>query len=162
MFAYAIIFVYFSALMKKLLIGFFLLMWGFVLNGYGRVEAHAYRTGYPHASSDLSETADAGDYAPDGDLELSGLTLIHRPSTTDKTFIKIDGIEIREENEDEDGHSYNSFRRHLASSNYISSILLAQLLGYSFSSNKKKIAPFCKYFSYTSSDRYIAFLVFRI
>jgi len=142
--------------MKKLLIGFFLLMWGFFLNGHNRVEAHAYRAVSQHASSDLPETS-----APAGfDLEQSGITQIHRPSSSDKTVIKIDATEVREENEDEDGHNFNSFRRHLVNSNYTSSILLAQLLGYSFCSNK--VTPFCKYFSYTSSDRYLAFLVFRI
>jgi hypothetical protein len=143
--------------MKKLLIGFFLLMWGFFLNGHGRVEAHAYRTGLQHASTDAPEMGELTGC----DLEQRGLTLIHRPSTSDKAFIKIDATEVREENEDEDGHSYNSFKRHITSSNYTSSILLAQLLGYSSITNKKG-GPFCKYFSYTSSDRYLAFLVFRI
>jgi len=143
--------------MKKLLIGFFLLTWGFILNGHSRAEAHAYRAINQHASSDLPETSVPANF----DLEQSGLTQIHRPSSSDKAVIKIDVTEVREENEDEDGHSFNSFRRHLVSSNYTSSILLAQLLGYSLSSNKK-IVPFCKYFSYTSSDRYLAFLVFRI
>jgi hypothetical protein len=143
--------------MKKLLIGFFLLMWGFFLNGHGRVEAHVYRAAHQYASPDLPDT----DAPTVCDLEQGDITVIHRPSTSDKAFIKIDATEVREENEDEDGHSYNSFRRHIASHNYTSSILLAQLLGY-FSSTNKKIAPFCKYFSYTSSDRYLAFLVFRI
>jgi len=161
MLVFKIIFIYFSGLMKKLLIGFFLLMWGFFLNGTGRLEAHAYRMGHQHASSDLPRMSTPAHYDYEGDLEQSGLTQIHRPSSSDKAVIKIDITEVREENEDEDGHSYSSFRRHLVSSNYTSSILLAQLLGYSFSSNRRT-APFCKYFSYTSSDRYLAFLVFRI
>jgi hypothetical protein len=142
--------------MKKLLIGFFLLIGGFFLNVPSRVEAHASQASYQHDSSDVTETTGFIGL----NLEQRGLSLIHRPSSSGKAVIKIDVTEVREENEDEDGHSYNSFKRQLSSSNYTSSILLAQLLGYSLSS--KKIAPFCKYFSYTSSDRYLAFLVFRI
>ncbi len=67
-------------------------------------------------------------------------------------------LPIFEKEEDDES---NSSKRNFKSSNYSSSIFFANVNGCFFSSNEKTL-PFFNYFSYSPSNRYLIFQVFRI
>jgi hypothetical protein len=143
--------------MKNFVNRFFLPLCIFLLSGYSQREAYA-SAGYVHASSEVSsEKADHVNFV----TQQNRLALFPRSASSHgkKHFFKIDVTEVREEEEDE--HEQTSIKKYFASSHYFLSALFTQAPSHFFSSNKG-ISPFYQHHSYTTSDRYLMFLVIRI
>lgn len=135
----------------------FFLLYTFLLSGFSQLDvcaAHDTR----HTSSEIS--AKSEDIVADGE-QLAVPLFYGAPSDRKHEVFKIDVTEIREEEEREDEHELAPFKKHLDGSHYFTSACIALTSGYLSGSNTR-ISSFCKNSSYTESNRYLVFLVFRI
>ena len=133
----------------------FILLYTFLLSAFSQLDV---RAGHDARSSEISVKSE--DVAVDTEQLISSL-LYKAPSDRKHEVLKIDVTEVREEEESEDEHDLISFKKHLDNHHYFTSAFLALTSGYLSGSNTS-VSSFYKNSSYTESNRYLVFLVFRI
>lgn len=142
--------------MKKLLIRFFLLISVLLIGGYGKLYPHAYQNSISHSS--VKSTIQKAEYDYFGNFQSDDITTIKSPSSHE---LKSNEDLHATDNEVEEDETF-SFKKYLELSNFFTTVLYAQLLGFFFLLTKKSLL-INRHFSYFSSCRkYIVFRVIRI
>lgn len=139
--------------MRKFLFKFFLSLNILLLGWYCQLYANASANSSHHSSATSSETLNES-----ADEQHDEAPLMIRPDSRDpkKEILKVEATEAKEEEDEHDSSS--SLKKTLK---YFSIILFTHAPESLFRCSIK-ISPFCKFFSSTSSHRYLIFRVFRI
>lgn len=147
-------FVYFWGSVMKLVFRFFLSLYFLLVSGYGYVYANTYQEhiGYSASKIIASQQPDAPGLLQDN-LIFTNRTV---PAHTENAHEKIDV----QDNEDEE-EELTSFKEYLELGNAVTNFFHSLTFG-DYSRYVKKSLPFCKHFSYLSSDTYIILCVIRV
>lgn len=144
--------------MRLTFVKYFLFLWVCLLFGYNQSLANSYSNNTFH-STERKSIVYTTSVALQTDC-LSGIT--HTSFNSEKIEVGISFIEVKEKEEDDDDNDdLVRLDNRLVNNDYNTGISDIQLPSYFFNLNKNAILPY-NHFGYTSSNRYIAFQVFRI
>ena len=138
----------------KFSIKIFLSLYILLLGGYGQIYAKAYNDCICYSSSKTINWSEQ----PTVDSEQNTQTLITKSGhcITENEESKLRATD--NENEDDDQFS---LKKYIETGNYFAVTFYGQLPGYFFNYTKQRL-PYCRHFSYFSSDTYLKLRVLRI